>query len=255
MSREAFLAGTFVRLVDAMVDEFDLVDLLTMLCERCVEILDVTAAGLMLVSADGDLRGVAASSDAMRVLEIFEEQSDEGPCPDCFRTAIPVVNVNLAEANGRWPRFAPRALSAGFRSVHALPMRVRDRTIGALNLFRADEGQMADADVLVAQALADIATISIVTQRAATDAQAINEQLQIALNSRILIEQAKGIVAASLDLDMQAAFTRLRDHARNGNFKLADVAKNVIDKVLSPHDLHRLRAHRGAPTPDSTTEP
>lgn len=244
MSREALLTRTLVELADSLVEDFDLIDLLTLLSDRCVEILDVSAAGLMLVSAGGDLQRMASSSDAARVLEIFEEESDEGPCPDCYRRGKPVINVNLAEVNGRWPGFAPKALAAGFRSVHALPMRVRGRTIGALNLFRTDEGQMGDADVVVAQALADVATISIVTQRAAADSQAVNEQLQGALNSRIVIEQAKGIVAASLGLDMQMAFSLLRDHARNGNLKLGDVARSVIDKTVAPRSL---KPRRGGP--------
>lgn len=157
--------------------------------------------------------------------------------------------MNLAEVNGRWPRFAPRALEAGFRSVHALPMRVRGRTIGALNMFRADLGQMGDDDVIVAQALADVATISIIQQRASADAQAVTEQLQGALNSRIVIEQAKGVVAEALGIDMQAAFSRVRDHARNSNLRLGDVASSLIDKTLAPQALKRVRTKRSAPPP------
>ncbi|MDQ6785145.1 MAG: GAF and ANTAR domain-containing protein [Actinomycetota bacterium] len=254
MSREALLTKTLVQLTEALVDDFDLVDLLTMLSDRCVEILDVSAAGLMLVSADGGLRRMASSSDAMRILEVFEEESDEGPCPDCYRTGEPVINIDLAQVNGRWPRFAPKALDAGFHSVHALPMHVRGRTIGALNLFRTDEGQMGDADVVVAQALADVATISIVTQRAAAEAQGLNEQLQQALNSRIVIEQAKGIVAQSLGVDMEQAFLRLRAHARNSNLKLGDTAKSVIDNTLLPQALKPPRRRPGSTTDAANTD-
>lgn len=234
MSREELLTQTLVQLADTLVEDFDLVDVLTALSDRCVEILDVSAAGLMLMSPDGVLRRMASSSEAMRVLEVFEQESEEGPRPDCYRSGRPVVNVNLVEVDGRWPGFAPQAIAAGFRSVHALPMRLRGRTIGALNLFREGEGYLSAADVVVAQALADVATIGIIQQRAAAEAQALNEQLQQALNSRIVIEQAKGIVAEAMNIDMPTAFSRLRDHARNNNLKLGDVARAVIDKTLSP---------------------
>ena len=142
MAREALLVRTFVELADTLVDDFDVVELLTRLADRCVDVLDVTAAGLMLVSPDGDLRVMASSSEAMRVLELFELQSEEGPCLDCYRTGESVVNQNLAEANGRWPHFAEVALTAGFQSVHALPMRLRGTVIGALNLFHIAPGNM-----------------------------------------------------------------------------------------------------------------
>lgn len=246
MSREVLLTQTLVQMAESLVDDFDLVDLLTLLSDRCVEILDVSAAGLMLASADGPLRRMASSSEAMTVLEVFEEESEEGPCPECYRTGVPVINVDLAVVDGRWPRFAPRALTAGFHSVHALPMRVRGQTVGALNLFREDGGQMGEADVIVAQALADMATVAIVTQRAAEDARAVNEQLQGALNSRIVIEQAKGIIAEALGIDMQAAFVRLRGHARNSNTKLGDAARALIDKTLDPHSLPRGQDRTGS---------
>jgi GAF domain-containing protein len=183
----------------------------------------------------------------MRVLELFEQQSEEGPCPDCYRSGRPIVNQNLAVVNGRWPRFAPRALEAGFRSVHALPMRLRGLTIGALNLFRADEGQLEEADVLAAQAFADVATIAILQHRAAAEAQVVNEQLQHALNTRIVIEQAKGVVAERAGLDMEQSFALLRNHARSHNLRLVDVAQAVIDGTLATRSLD--------PFPRSTRSP
>ena len=209
-----------------------MVELLTLLADRCVDVLDVTAAGLMLVSPDGDLRVVASSSETARVLELFEVQADEGPCVDCFRTGEAIVNVNLAQVDGRWPRFGPKAVEAGFRSVHAVPMRLRKQTIGALNLYRVDERTMSDTDVIAAQALADVATIAILQHRAVRDAQLLNEQLSQALNTRIVIEQAKGVVAERADLDMEAAFARLRRHARNHNLRLADVAQSISSKTF-----------------------
>lgn len=228
MTREAVLATTLVELADTLVDDFDVVDLFTRLADRCVEVLDVEAAGIMLAAADGQLRVMASSSEAMRVLELFEIQAQEGPCLDSHRTGLPVVNQDLAAVNGRWPRFAPEALAAGFRSVHALPMRLRGSVIGALNLFRTGPGEMAPPDIAVAQAFADVATIAILQHRAAQEAQVINEQLTHALNSRIVIEQAKGMVAERLGLDMETSFTALRSHARNHNLRLTDVATSVI---------------------------
>ena len=177
MPREAMLARTFVELADTLVADFDVVELLTLLADRCVDVLDVDAAGLMLVAPDGDLRVMASSSEAMRVLELFELQAQEGPCLDCYRTGQPVVNQDLAAVDGRWPRFAAEALAAGFRSVHALPMRLRGTVIGALNLFHIEPGEMRRADIDAAQALADVATIAILQHRAALEAQVLNEQL------------------------------------------------------------------------------
>ena len=239
MPREALLARALVELADTLVADFDVVELLTLLADRCVDVLDVGAAGLMLVSPDGDLRVMASSSEAMRVLELFELQSREGPCLDCYRTGQPVVNQDLATVNGRWPRFAPEALAAGFHSVHALPMRLRGTVIGALNLFYAEPGEMRPADVAAAQAMADVATIGVLQHRAALEAQVLNEQLNHALNSRIVIEQAKGIIAERESLNMEQAFSALRNHARYHNLRLVDVAGDVIDGTLAAYALDR----------------
>ena len=228
MPRQSLLARTLVELADTLVDDFDVVDLLTRLADRCVDVLDVGAAGLMLAAPDGQLRVMASSSETMRVLELFEIQAQEGPCLDCHRTGQPVVNQDLATVDGRWPRFAAEALHAGFRSVHALPMRLRGTVIGALNLFHVESGEMRQSDVDAAQALADVATIAILQHRATQEAQIINEQLTHALNSRIVIEQAKGMVGERLGLDMERSFRALRNHARNHNRRLAELANDVI---------------------------
>ena len=235
--REALLARTLVELADTLVDDFDVVELLSLLVERCVDVLGVSAAGLMLVAPVGDLRLAASSSEAMRVVELFELQAHEGPCLDCYRSGVPVMSQGLDMVNGRWPRFAPVALEAGFRSVHALPMRLRGVIIGALNLFRTDEGAIDAIDVLAGQALADMATIAILQHRAAVDAQVLNEQLSFALTSRVLIEQAKGVLAERAGLDMEHAFSLLRNHARNHNLRLGDVAQHVIDGSLGAGNL------------------
>ena len=244
MTREAVLARTLVELADTLVDDFDVVDLLTRLANSCVEILDVDAAGIMLATADGQLRVMASSSEAMRVLELFEVQAQEGPCLDCHRTGQPVVNQDLTIVDGLWPRFAPEALAAGFGSVHALPLRLRGTVIGALNLFRAGSGKMGPADIEIAQAFADVATIAVLQHRAALQAQIVNDQLSHALNSRIVIEQAKGMVAERLDLDMEGSFSVLRSHARNHNLRLSDVAEAVIAGTLAPSALDRPKSQR-----------
>ena len=236
-SREVLLTRTLVQLADTLVEGFDIVDLFTFLAARCIEILDVAAAGLMLPQTNGELGIVASSSEAMHILETFEAQSNEGPCLDCYRSGQPIVNLDLATAHSRWPRFTPRALAAGFRSVHALPMHVRSETIGALNLFRDHEGRMDESDVNAAQSLADIASIAILQYRADLDLRALNDQLNFALNSRIVIEQAKGIVGEKCGIEMAQAFSLLRTYARSNGRRLADVARDIIDGALRPESL------------------
>ncbi len=232
MTRESVLTNTFVELADTLVDDFDIVDLLTTLSARCVEILDVDAAGIMLVGSDGTLRAAASSSEVMRIVELFEIQAQEGPCWDCYRTGQPVVNQDLADVDGRWPTFAPVATAAGFRAADAVPLRLRDKVIGALNLFSAEPGSLDDDDLVVARALADVATIAILQQRRIFDTDTVNDQLNHALTSRITIEQAKGIVAERERLDMPEAFDRLRAYARSNNQRLHDVATALINGKL-----------------------
>jgi len=242
MSREELLGRTLVELADTLVADFDVVDLLTLLANRCVDVLDLAAAGLMLVAPEGDLRVMASSSETMHMLELFEIQSQEGPCLDCYHTGLPVVNQDLAVTEGRWPRFGPEALAAGFRSVHALPMRLRGIVIGALNLFNVEPREMPQADINAAQAMADVATIAILQHRAVLEAHVISDQLHHALNSRIVIEQAKGMVAERDGIDVEEAFSVLRNHARNHNLRLVDVAGDVITSkvdVSALDPLHR----------------
>ncbi len=237
MPREATLAKALVELADTLVADFDVVDMLTTLADHCVEVLAVDVAGIMLAAPDGDLRVMASSSAAMRELELFELQAQDGPCLDCYRTGEPIVNQDLAAGGGRWPRFAPEALAAGFHSAHALPLRLRGTIIGALNLFHVKAGVMEQNDIDAAQALADVATIAILQHRASGEAQAINEQLNHALKSRVVIEQAKGVVAERLGLEMERAFTALRGHARTHNLRLSDVAESVIDGTIPANAL------------------
>ncbi len=237
MEREQLLARTFVELADTLVDDFDLVELTQTLVERCVELFDATAAGLMLADPDGNLRVLASSSDQLRIVELFEVQAEEGPCLDCYRCGQPVVNQDLAHVDGRWPRFVPVALGAGYHSVHALPVRLRQQVIGALNLFRADTGALDTLDVLVAQAFADATAIAILQQRALHDSQLLATQLQAALDSRLLIERAKGMLAERAHLSIADAFVQIRGYARDHNRRLTAVCQSVLDGTLSVRQL------------------
>ena len=223
------LSETFVELTDTMVAGFDVIDFLHVLTDRSVQLLDVSAAGLLLADPRGELRVVAASSEAARLLELFQLQNDQGPCLDCFRTGQPVTAADLDAEAHRWPRFAAAAQQAGFAAVQALPMRLRDQVIGALNLFRAVPGAFDPADIRIGQALADVATISLLHERSMRHSDTLNEQLQTALNSRVIIEQAKGKLAERLGLDMDQAFSVLRGHARTRNLLLSDVALAFVD--------------------------
>ena len=223
------LSETFVELTDTMVAGFDVIDFLHVLTDRSVQLLDVSAAGLLLADPRGELRVVAASSEAVRLLELFQLQNDQGPCLDCFRAGRPVDAADLAVAVQRWPRFVPAAQEAGFAAVQALPMRLREHVIGALNLFRATAGAFPPADVRVGQALADVATISLLNERSMRRSETLNEQLQTALNSRVTIEQAKGKLAERMQLDMDQAFSVLRRYARTRNVRLSDLARAFVD--------------------------
>jgi GAF domain-containing protein len=234
MTREADVVKALVEMADTLVDDYDVVDLLTGLADRCVSLLDVSAAGVMLASPGGSLGLVASSSEAMRLLELFELQAQEGPCLDAFRTGQSVEHENLQAGSGRWPSFSAAALQAGFASALALPLRLREATLGALNLLRVTRTPMGEADIIVARAFADLATLSIIQHRTAAEAQRLNEQLSAALASRVVIEQAKGVIAERFDVDLAEAFSRLRSYARNHNRRLTDVARAAIDGTIDP---------------------
>ena len=234
MTREADVVKALVEMADTLVDDYDVVDMLTGLTDRCVSLLGVSAAGVMLVSPAGSLGLVASSSEAMRLLELFELQAQEGPCLDAFRTGEPVEHENLGAGAGRWPSFSAAACQAGFASALALPLRLRDVILGALNLLSVADVPMAEADVVVARAFADLAALSIAQHRASAEAQRLNEQLSAALTSRVVIEQAKGVISERAGIDLAEAFSRLRAYARNGNLRLTDVAQAAVDGTLDP---------------------
>jgi transcriptional regulator with GAF, ATPase, and Fis domain len=231
------LARTFAELADSLVEDFDVVDLLSHLGERCVELFDAAAAGLLVTDDQGVLQMMAATSEAMELIEVFQLQNSEGPCFDCYRTGEAVQVEDLAGAADRWPRLVPIATGAGFRSAHAFPLRLRGRAIGALNLFRVTSGRLEPSEVVAAQALADVATIAILQHRDAVDAQALADELHLALNSRIAIDQAKGVVAQRAGVDMDEAFAHLRVYARGHGRPLGEVAEEVIDGRIDVAEL------------------
>jgi len=227
------LSDTFVELADTMVADFDVIDFLHMLADRSVRLLAASAAGVVLADPRGQLRVAAASSEAAELMELFQLQNDQGPCLDCFRTGQPVTAADLAGPDPRWPRFAAAAVQAGFCGVEALPMRLRDQVIGALNLFSAPPGPLDLGDVRIAQALADVATIGLLQERNVRRSETAAEQLQAALNSRVVIEQAKGKLAERLGIEMDRAFGLLRDYSRDNNLRLTDVARSFVDSGVA----------------------
>jgi GAF domain-containing protein len=227
--RERLLTETFVALADTLVDDYDIADLLDRLVTASVELTLSTAAGLLLVDQQDRLAVVASSSEETRLLELFQIQNDEGPCLDCVRGGVQVTSQSLADDHDRWPLFAPRAAELDIRSVTAVPLRLRDETIGGLNLFQSgDMPPLSADDRRLAQALADVATIGILQQRVVHRRSLLAEQLQQALTSRIAIEQAKGVLAERHELSMDLAFSSLRDYARNNNLRLSELAAAVV---------------------------
>lgn len=232
MTRQSRVTEVFVELADTLVEQFDVIEFLQMLTERSVELLDADAAGLMLADERGSLKLMASTADKTRDLELFELQIQEGPCYDCWSTGQPVTNVALAAALDRWPSFTAAALTAGYGSTHALPMRLRGNVIGALNLFTTAEHPMHEEDLALGQAMADIATIGLLHERTLQEQTALSEQLQTALHSRVLIEQAKGVLSARAGVSIDEAFVQLRSHARRNGTGLTEVAQAVVDGRL-----------------------
>jgi GAF domain-containing protein len=231
------VSEVFVEVADALVGDFDLVEFLQMVTTHSSVLAAARAAGLLLAGPRQRLQLMAASDERTEMLELFQVQSKEGPCQDCYATGAPVVNVDLTEAANMWPQFAPRAVAAGFRSVHAFPLRLRDRVIGALNLFGTDVGDMAPEDVRVIQALADVATIGLLQARALRDSEVLTEQLQSALNTRIVIEQAKGVLAQIHGGTPDQGFERMRRYCRSRNQRLSEVAFAVVEDPRSVPEL------------------
>jgi len=223
------LAEAFVGLADTLVEDYDAVELAQQLIESCMLLLPISAAGILIGDLRGQLHVLASSSEETRLLELLQVEADHGPCLRAYRTGEQVLVDDLTVDSQRWPEFASRAGEYNYRSVCALPLRLRAERVGALNLFRDDVGALARSDLAVGQALADVATIGILHQRILTQSDVINQQLQTALNTRIVIEQAKGVIAERADVGMEQAFALLRSHARKTRRRLADVALAVVE--------------------------
>ena len=246
--RETRVLDAVVSLVDTLLEDFDVVELLTELTERCAELLDVAAAGFLLADPLGRLRLLAATTEEARELELFQLQADEGPCVDCYNTGQPVSVADLPAAAQRWPRFVPAALEGGFASVHAVPMRAAGIVLGALGLFGTDPGELNEADRLVAQTLAHIACVAILQEHAPTPSTVL-PQLRAALASRVVVEQAKGFVREILDVPVEEAFTLLRSYSRANGEHLTDVSRRLMtDRHARPVLISAISEFAAPPT-------
>jgi GAF domain-containing protein len=248
INRQALTATTFVEIVDTLVDDFDVIEVLTVLTSRSVELLEASAAGILLADTNGQLRVIGASTEEVGLLELFQIQNDEGPCLDCYRTGL-VVRSSDVRSSSDWPKFAAESLRAGFPAVCAVPLRFKDLILGCLNLFMPEPVGLSDGEVALAQALADVASIAIVQDMATREAAVREGHLQHALTSRIVIEQAKGVIAERARVDMDDAFARLRAYARNNNRGLTEVAEGLVAGTVSID----LVAHVRRPPPPPAT--
>jgi GAF domain-containing protein len=240
MTREERIVETFVELADTMVDHFDVIEFLHRLVERSLELMDCAEVGLLLANAAGNLQVMASSSERSEALELLQSRNEEGPCFDCYRSSAPVFSESLVADSERWPMFARAAVQEGINSVHAIPMRVHSRTIGALNLFRANTGRLAERDVPLGQGIADFAAVALIQERTMRESRGVVQQLQSALNSRVLIEQARGVLAERGNVSVDVAFASIRAFARTHNSRLGDVARDVIEGRLDAAALAEL---------------
>jgi GAF domain-containing protein len=236
-SREERLNSVFVTLADTLVDDYDVIELLQTLVENCAEILECDAGGLMLADSEGRLQAVASTSEEARLVEVLQLEAGKGPCIDCFTTGEPVTAAGVDDLRARWPEFADAAADGGFRSVHATPLRLRGKVLGAMNLFSSRDERLGERDIATARALTDIATIGILQERLIRESHLVTEQLQNALDSRVLIEQAKGVLSEALRISLDEAFDRLRDYARRNRLPLRTVAEGVATRFLDPADI------------------
>lgn len=235
-THQTLTATTFVEIVDTLVGDFDVIEVLTLLTSRCVELLDAAAAGILLADGDGHLRVIGASTEQIQLLELFQVQNDEGPCLDCYNTGEVVLHSDL-DRPSPWPAFARECTAAGYASVCALPLHLKTQTLGCLNMFMSAPGGLTDGEIAIAQALADVAAIAIVQDQATRDSAVREAQLQHALSSRIAIEQAKGMIAENCQIDMNEAFSRLRSFARSNNRGLTEVAESLVTGSTQVTDI------------------
>jgi GAF domain-containing protein len=233
VTRETRLNAAFVKLADTLIDDYDIVDLLHTLVEECTAIFDIKAGGLMLADSEGQLQLIASTSEQADLVEIMQLNAGRGPCVECFETGHPVAIADIANSGEKWPDFREEALKQGFRSIYATPLRLRGQTIGTLNLLSATVGELNERDALAAQALSDVATIGILQERLIKERGIVADQLQRALDSRVLIEQAKGVLSESVSISVDDAFGAMRAYARSHNLRLHDVAEGIVGRTLN----------------------
>jgi ANTAR domain/GAF domain len=248
-TQEEWLARTFVELADTLVADFDVVEFLTVLVARCTAFLDGPEVGLSVADRDGKLRVLASSTQRMKVLELVEVQNDEGPCRDSFHTGQQIINQRVDAVESRWPLFTPLAQAAGFLMLHAVPMRLRGQSIGAINIFDSNLREMTAHEAAIVQAFADVATIGILQERSAADSAALTTQLNRVLATRVVIEEANGVVAEHLKTTMDEAFTLLRTYSRRENRRLTDVARSIAEGTIAPASLSKPPTSSGSATP------
>jgi GAF domain-containing protein len=240
-SREERINEAFLKVADTLMDSYDVVDLLSTLVHECTDLLGRQGGGILIADATGDLELLASTSEAAEFVEVMQLAAGSGPCVDCFMTGKPVAVTDIAASGDRWPKFRTAALDRGFRSLHATPMRVRGKVVGTMNLLGSETGGLDERDVALAQALADVAIIGILQERSLRDPRILSEQLHLALDTRVLVEQAKGVLAHTLGLDMEAAFNTLRGHARANGLPLRDVAEGVVTRSIDVTTLEPAR--------------
>jgi transcriptional regulator with GAF, ATPase, and Fis domain len=233
VTREQLLVTTFVTLADSLVAGYDVIDLLQTLVERATALFDASSAGIILGPDVDHLEVIASTSENSRIVGLLQLRAGEGPCVEAVTSGRVVSVGNESEMRDRWPSFAAAATGSGYESVHAIPLRLRQQIIGSLNLFRDHPGALNERDAIAAQALADVATIGVLQERTIHDSSVVREQLRRALDTRIVIEQAKGVIAYTHDLDMDAAFRLIRHHARSTQTPLSAVAAGVVDGSVS----------------------
>ena len=231
-TREGQLVEAFVTLADTLVADYDVVDLLHTLVEKCAALLEASAAGIILSAGEGELEVMASTNERSRLVEILQLRAGSGPCVESFTTGLAVAIPDIKRTD-RWPKFREGALAQGFASMHAVPLRLRATTIGSLNLFWDRTGGLSAGDTNTVQALADVATIGILQERAIRESDIVRQQLQYALNSRVLIEQAKGVLAYTHGMHMGDAFNKIRDYARNNGLPLVNVAERIVNRELT----------------------
>jgi GAF domain-containing protein len=218
----------FATLADSLVAGYEVLDILQTLVDACHDTLDVDSAGILLANSSGGLEVVASTSEANALIETMQLDADAGPCVDSFRSRSVVSLPDVERSPDKWNKFAATALSVGIHSVYAIPLRLRETTIGTLNLMRTERGELNQHDIRAAQAFADVATIGILQERTLRDASVVRDQLQHALNSRVVIEQAKGVVAETANISVEEAFTVIRNLARSKQLALRSVAEQLV---------------------------